>query len=62
MIPNVKGCIEANEAKHESDTIGGLSKTALRITVMRNPDISIITADELVENIKKGLEKFAGSS
>ena len=29
---------------------------------MRNPDISIITADELVENIKKGLEKFAGSS
>ena len=29
---------------------------------MRNPHISIITTDELVENIKKGLEKFAGSS
>ena len=54
--------LEANKAKHESDTIGGLSKTALRMTLMRNPDIFIITADELVENIKKGLEKFAGSS
>ena len=54
--------LEANEAKNESDTIGGLSKTALRMTLMRNPDISIITADDLVENIKKGLEKCAGSS
>ena len=54
--------LEANEAKNESDTIGGLSKTALRTTLMRNPDIAIITADDLVDAIKLGLEKSVGSS
>ena len=54
--------LEANEAKNESDTIGGLSKNALRTTLMRNPDIAIITADDLVEAIKEGLKKSVGSS
>ena len=49
--------LEANEAKNESDTIGGFTKTALRHTILRNPDLVILTADDLVKAIKKGLEK-----
>ena len=49
--------LEANEAKNESDTIGGFSKTALRRTMQRNPDIVIANAQDLVEVIKNGLEK-----
>ena len=49
--------LEANEAKNESDTIGGFSKTALRQTMLRNPDIVIANAEDLVAVIKKGLEK-----
>ena len=54
--------LEANEAKNESDTIGGLSKTALRLTLMRNPDLCIITADDMVEAMKQGLEKSVQGS
>ena len=54
--------LEANEAKNESDTIGGLSKTALRLTLLRNPDLSIITADDVVEAMKQGLEKSVQGS
>ena len=49
--------LEANEAKNESDTIGGFSKTALKHTILRDPDIVIQTSDDLVNAIKKGLEK-----
>ena len=49
--------LEANEAKNESDTIGGFSKTALRQTMVRNPDIVIKSAEDMVEVIQKGLEK-----
>ena len=54
--------LEANEAKNESDTIGGFSKTALRRTMQRNPDIVIANAQDLVEVIKKGLEKSCHGS
>ena len=47
MILSIKGCL------------GIFLKP---MTFMRNPEISIITVDDLVENIKKGLEKCAGSS
>ena len=49
--------LEANEAKNESDTIGGFSKTALRHTILRDPNIVIHTPEDLVTVIKKGLEK-----
>ena len=49
--------LEANEVKNESDTIGGFTKTALRHTILRNPDRVILTADDLVKAIEKGLEK-----
>ena len=44
--------LEANEGKNESDTIGGLSKTALRRTLSRNPDMVIMTAEDLVSAIE----------
>ena len=49
--------LEANEAKNESDTIGGFSKTALRTVLLRNPDFTILSAEDLVSAIKQGLEK-----
>ena len=49
--------LEANEAKNESDTIGGFSKTALRQQMLRDPDIFIKSAEDLVAVIKTGLEK-----
>ena len=49
--------LEANEAKNESDTIGGFSKTALRKAILKDPDIVIRTADDMVEIIQRGLEK-----
>ena len=48
--------LEANEAKNESDTIGGFSKTALRHTILRDTYIVIQTAEDLLTAIKKGLE------
>ena len=54
--------LEANEAKNESDTIGGFSKTALRQTILRDPDIVIRTAEDLVQVIQKGLEKSCQGS
>ena len=54
--------LEANEAKNESDTIGGFCKTALRQVMLRNPDIAIHSADDLVAAIEKGLEKSCHGS
>ena len=54
--------LEANEAKNESDTIGGFSKTALRQAMLRDPDIVIKTADDLVSVIQRGLEKSCQGS
>ena len=49
--------LEANEAKNESDTIGGFSKTALRQAMLRDPEILIRTAEEMVAVIQRGLDK-----
>ena len=54
--------LEANEAKNESDTIGGVSKTAWRQAMLRDPSILIRTAKDMVDIIQRGLEKsLAGS-
>ena len=55
----IKGCgkEDADEAENKSDTIGGFTKTALRHTILRNPDLVILTADDLVKAIKKGLRE-----
>ena len=55
--------LEANEAKNESDTIGGFVKTALRHVMLRDPNIVIMSGEEMVNTIKTGLDKsLLGSS
>ena len=54
--------LEANEAKNESDTIGGFCKTDLRQTMLRDPEISIKSAEDLVEIIERGLKKSCEGS
>ena len=39
----------------KSDTLEGFCKTALRRTLLRDPDLAIITADDLVTAVKHGL-------
>jgi hypothetical protein len=53
--------LEANEAKNESDTIGGFTKTALRHTILRNPDLVILTADDWSKLPRKVWRSLASS-